>query len=165
MLSLAEIARRTGLPKPTLHRLLAALDVLGLVEKAVEASDRVDAEKLERRLRKGEFTMDDLLAEFGRLRKMGSLADILAMLPAGILPKGLEVDPRELGRKEAIIRSMTPDERRRPERIDGSRRKRIARGSGVAVRDVNRLLDDYRAVKEMMKRLGKSSRLASLLRG
>jgi len=109
--------------------------------------------------------MDDLLAEFGRLRKMGSLADILAMLPAGILPKGLEVDPRELGRKEAIIRSMTPDERRRPERIDGSRRKRIARGSGVAVRDVNRLLDDYRAVKEMMKRLGKSSRLATLLRG
>ena len=146
-------------------RILGMGDVLGLVEKAVEASDRVDAEKLERRLRKGEFTMDDLLAEFGRLRKMGSLADVLAMLPAGILPKGLEVDPRELGRREAIIRSMTPDERRRPERIDGSRRKRIARGSGVAVRDVNRLLDDYRAMKEMMKRLGKSSRLASLLRG
>jgi signal recognition particle subunit SRP54 len=96
---------------------------------------------------------------------MGSLKDILAMLPGGMMPKDMTVDPKELGRKEAIIRSMTPLERRRPERLDGSRRKRIARGSGVAVRDVNRLLDEYRAMKEMMKRFGKSSRLASLLRG
>ncbi len=146
-------------------RILGMGDILGLVEKASEASDRIDAEKLEKKLRRGEFTMDDLLAEFGRLRKMGPLSDILGMLPGRMVPKGVTVDPKELGRKEAIILSMTPDERRRPERIDGSRRRRIAKGSGVSVRDVNRLLDDYRAMREMMKRIGKSSRLASLLRG
>lgn len=152
-------------PARMASRILGMGDVLGLVEKAAEASEKVDAEKLERKLRKGEFTLDDLLEEFGRLKKMGSLKDILAMLPGGMIPKNLTVDPKELGRKEAIIRSMTPEERCRPEKIDGSRRKRIARGSGVAVRDVNRLLEEYRAMKEMMKRFGKSSRLASLLRG
>jgi signal recognition particle subunit SRP54 len=146
-------------------RILGMGDVVGLVEKAAEASGIVDAEKLERKLRKGEFTLDDLLEEFGRLKKMGSLRDILAMLPGGMVPREMNVDPRELGRKEAIIRAMTPWERRRPEKIDGSRRRRIAGGSGVPVRDVNRLLDEYRAMKEMMKRFGRSSRLTSLLRG
>ncbi len=151
-------------PSRMAGRILGMGDVVGLVEKAAGAAGLEDALEMEKKLRRGEFTMSDLLGEFERLRKLGPLSDLLAMLPGGMIPKGVTVDPRELARKEAMIRAMTPGERLRPERIDGSRRKRIARGTGVSVSDVNRLLQEFRTMKEMMKRLGGRRGLASLLR-
>lgn len=145
-------------------RILGMGDIVGLVEKATLATAEEDARKAGARLRRGSFTLEDLLAEFERLRKMGPLQDLLAMLPGGLLPKGYAPDPRELARREAVIRSMTPEERRRPEIIDGSRRRRIARGSGTAVREVNRLLDEFRTMRDVMKRMGRSPKLASLFR-
>ncbi len=139
-------------------------DIVGLVEKAQDIANVEEAMQLERKLRKAEFTLEDFAGELGKLRRMGPLQDILALLPGKALPPGASVDPSQFVKMEAIISSMTPSERRDPERIDGSRRKRIARGSGTTVRDVNRLLQEFRAMKTMLKRVKKAGRLNSLFR-
>jgi len=135
-------------------RILGMGDVLSLIEKAEQTFDEKEAEKAARKLEKGQFTLDDFLEQFQMLKRMGPLKDILAMLPgAGSALRDVEVDDRDLARVEAIIRSMTPEERQKPKIIGGSRRKRIAAGSGTNPQDVNRLLKQFADAQKMMKQL------------
>jgi signal recognition particle subunit SRP54 len=138
-------------------RILGMGDVLSLIEKAQENVDLESAQKLEKRLREQTFTLSDFLEELKRLKKMGPLDDLLKMIPgfSKAAMKGLKVDGEQFGEAEAIINSMTIDERMRPQMIDGSRRKRIARGSGTNVQAVNRLLKQFQEMKKMMKVFGK----------
>ncbi|WP_373498544.1 signal recognition particle protein [Desulfococcus sp.] len=133
-------------------------DVLTLIEKAQSMIDEDKAAELEKKLRKSQFTLDDFRDQMVQIRKMGSLTDLIGMIP-GMKKnkqfKDLDVDERELVRVEAIINSMTPHERAHHQVINGSRRKRIARGSGTQVQDVNRLLKNYTQVMKMIKKLNK----------
>src|SRR5436190_12832231 len=142
-------------PDRVASRILGMGAVLSLVEKAQEAVDQKKAEELVRKLREDAFTLDDFREQLKQLRSMGPLDQILGMLPFGKMlkgaPKELDAEQADIGRFDAIISSMTPDERRRPEVINGSRRQRIARGSGTSVQDVNRLLKQYAQLRKMMK--------------
>ncbi len=133
-------------------------DVLTLIEKAQNVVDEKKAAELEKKLRKSEFSLEDFRDQMLQIRKMGSLSDIIKMIPGmGKLKqmKNLDMDEKELVRMEAIINSMTPLERRRHGIINGSRRKRIAKGSGTRVQDVNRLLKNYTQLLKMLKKLNK----------
>ncbi len=142
-------------------RILGMGDVLSLIEKTQDAIEVGEAEKLEGRLRSQSFDLSDFLGEIRRLKKMGPLDDILKLIPgmSKSMPAGAAIDPRQLGRVEAIISSMTPEERKRPQLIDGSRRKRIARGSGTTVQDVNALLRQFEQMKKMMKTMGRMQKM------
>jgi signal recognition particle subunit SRP54 len=144
-------------PDRMASRILGMGDVLTLVEKAEAAVDKEDAEEMERRLMKGEFSFDDFLRSYKMLRRMGPLQGVLKLIPGlGSQLEGLdEVDERQLSRVEAIVLSMTPQERRFPHVIDGSRRQRIAKGSGATVQQVNQLLEARKQMAKMMKQLGK----------
>jgi signal recognition particle subunit SRP54 len=135
-------------------RILGMGDVLTLVERAQERLDLKKAADLEKKLRKDRFTLEDFLQQLQEMRKLGPLEEIVKMLPGVRLPADSRVDEREMKRTEAIILSMTRQERERPQIINGSRRKRIARGSGTTVQDVNRLLRQFEQAQQMMKRLG-----------
>jgi signal recognition particle subunit SRP54 len=138
-------------------RLLGMGDVLSLIEKAEEAIDETEAEKLEEKIRKGGFSLEDFRDQLKTLRKMGPLEHILGMLPGMGNLKQLaqnKPDERQLRRIEAIIGSMTLEERKYADLIDGSRRKRIARGSGTSVEDVNRLLKQFNEMQRMLKMVG-----------
>jgi signal recognition particle subunit SRP54 len=142
-------------PQRLASRILGMGDVLSLVEKAQEAFDASEAERLQERLKKNRFDLADFRDQLRQVRKMGPLENVLSMVPglAGRIPTGAELDEGGLKRVEAIIDSMTPKERRAPRIIDGSRRRRIAKGSGTTVQDVNRLLRDFEEMERMMKRL------------
>jgi signal recognition particle subunit SRP54 len=132
-------------------------DVLTLIERAEEAIDTQEAEKLEAKIKKGGFSLEDFRDQLKTLKKMGPLEHILGMLPGMGSMKQLadqKPDERQLGRVEAVINSMTPDERKHADIIDGSRRKRIARGSGTSVEDVNRLLKQFIEMQRMLKVVG-----------
>jgi signal recognition particle subunit SRP54 len=135
-------------------RILGMGDVLTLVERAQERLDHTKAEALEKKLRKSAFTLEDFLGQLQEMKKMGPLDELVKMLPGVRLPAGAAVDEKQLRQTEAIIQSMTPGERNRPQIIDGSRRKRIARGSGTTVQDVNRMLRQFEQAREMLKRFG-----------
>ncbi len=142
-------------PDRMASRILGMGDVLTLIEKAEAAVEADEQAELEQRLRAGEFTFDDFLASYKMLRRMGPIKGVLSMIPGvGKQLQGLEVDERELGRVEAIILSMTPRERSLPHVIDGSRRQRIARGSGTTVQEVSRLLNARKEMQKLMKRMG-----------
>ena len=146
-------------PERMASTILGMGDVLTLIEKAQATVDEKKAAELERKLRKSQFTLEDFRDQMVQIRKMGSLSDLLKMIPGvggSKQLKNLNVDDRELVRIEAIINSMTPEERRRHAVINGSRRKRIAGGSGTSIQDVNRLLKNYTQVMKMMKKLNKS---------
>ena len=139
-------------PERLASRILGMGDVLSLIEKAEEFVDKDKAEELERKMRKAEFGLDDMLDQLNSIRKMGSLSSVLGMLPGvGKQLKNAKVDEGQLDRVEAIILSMTPAERSNPKLINGSRRVRIAAGSGVSVTEVNALLKQYEQMKKMMK--------------
>jgi len=144
-------------PDRMASRILGMGDVLTLVEKAEAAVDKEEAEDMERRLMKGEFSFDDFLRSYKMLRRMGPLQGVLKMIPGlGNQLEGMEnVDEKQLGRVEAIVLSMTPQERRFPHVIDGSRRQRIAKGSGTTVQQVNQLLEARKQMAKMVKQLGK----------
>lgn len=147
-------------PDRMASRILGMGDVLTLIEKAQSVVDEKQAAELEKKLRKSQFTLEDFRNQMVQIRKMGSLADLLKMMPGiGNIKqlKNLEVDDKELVKIEAIINSMTPLERQKHTIINGSRRKRIARGSGTRVQDVNQLLKNYTQVMKMMKKLNKGS--------
>jgi signal recognition particle subunit SRP54 len=131
-------------------------DVLGLIERVEEAVDREQGEELVRRVRRGEFTLEDYREQMMQLRRMGPLDQVLSMLPGAGSLRGVDVDAgeTEMGRAIAIIGSMTSLERCDPSIINGSRKKRIARGSGNAVEDVNRLLKQFTQARKLMKGLG-----------
>ena len=140
-------------------RILGMGDVLSLIEKAEEVSDADQAKELERKIRKQEFTLEDFLQQMRQVRKMGPLSNLIGMMPGmGKAMKEIRsanMDEAELDRLEAIILSMTPAERAKPDLIDGSRRKRIAQGSGTTVAAVNQLVKQFGQMKKMMAQLAK----------
>ncbi|MGH2996346.1 MAG: signal recognition particle protein, partial [Gaiellaceae bacterium] len=143
-------------PDRMASRILGMGDVLTLIERAEEAAEQDEAEEMERRLRAGQFTFDDFLQSYRMMRRMGSLKSVVGMIPGlGKHMQGVNVDDRELARIEAIVLSMTADERRRPEIINGSRRARIARGSGTTVQQVNQLMAARKQMQKVVKQLGK----------
>jgi len=146
-------------PDRMASRILGMGDVLTMIEKAQDAIDEKKAAELEKKLRKSEFTLDDFRDQMLQIRKMGSLSDLIKMIPGMSSMKqmkNLEVDENELVKIEAIINSMTPLERRQHTIIKGSRRKRIAKGSGTSVQDINKLLKSYTQVQKMIKKINKS---------
>ncbi len=155
-------------PDRVASSILGMGDVLSFIEKAQATVDEQQAADLEKKLQKNEFTLEDFRDQMVQIRKMGSLGDLMKMIPGlGKMKqmKNLEVDDRELVRIEAIINSMTPEERRKHGIINGSRRKRIARGSGTRVQDVNKLLKNYTQVMKMVKKLNQSGGMRGLGRG
>ncbi len=144
-------------PDRMASRILGMGDVLSLIEKAEATIDQADAVKMGKRMLSAEFTLEDFQAQMEQMKKLGPLDQILQMMPGANKIKGLDkikVDEKHLQRIEAMIKSMTPEERRRPEIIDGSRRKRIAAGSGVKVQDVNKLLKQFEESRKLLKQLG-----------
>ncbi|MDZ7261083.1 MAG: signal recognition particle protein [candidate division KSB1 bacterium] len=146
-------------PDRMASRILGMGDVVSLVEKAQQAVDQEAAERLEKKLRKQEFTLEDFYDQLQQIKKMGPLDQLLGMIPGlgGKALQGLQVDERSIIKIEAMINSMTPEERRRPQIIDGSRRKRIAKGSGTTVQDLNQLLKQFQMMQKMMKNMSRFS--------
>jgi signal recognition particle subunit SRP54 len=146
-------------PDRIASRILGMGDIVSLVERAAETIDKEDAEKLAAKVRKGQFDMDDLLSQLRQLRKMGGLSGLMGMLPGAMQAKAAmskaKIDEKQLKRQEAVILAMTPKERRNPDLIHASRKKRIAKGSGVQVQDVNKLLKQHADMLKMMKRVNK----------
>ena len=134
-------------------------DVVGLVERAAQVIDQEEAEAQAKKMLKGQFTLEDMADQIGQLRKMGDLKGLMGMMPGmGKMKKQIanaDIDEKKIARQEAIIRSMTPKERKNPKLINGSRRKRIAAGSGTSVTEVNRLLKQFTQMSKMMKKMGK----------
>ena len=145
-------------------RILGMGDVVGLVEKAAEAVDEQEAARLEHKLRRASFDFNDFLAQFKMMRKMGPLENILGMLPGLSNVQGLSVDEKQLKRTEAIVLSMTSDERARPDILNARRRQRIARGSGNTVTEVNNLLRRFDQMRKMMKSAGKMKKMMAQLK-
>ena len=143
-------------------------DVVGLVEKASEVVDQKEAEAMAKKMMKGQFTLDDMAQQFAQIKKMGNLEGLLGMMPGAQNIKkqmaGANIDDKMIGRQEAIIRSMTKKERQNPKVLNGSRRRRIAEGSGTTVQDVNRVLKQFKQMGQMMKKAGKMGK-KGLLRG
>ena len=146
-------------PERLAGRILGMGDVVGLVEKAAETIEIEDAERLERKLRSASFDFNDFLAQFKMLRKMGPLENVLGMLPGMSNVQGLSIDEKQLKRTEAIVLSMTSEERTRPDILNARRRQRIARGSGSTVTEVNDLVRRFDQMRKMMKNAGKMKKM------
>ena len=139
-------------PDRIASRILGMGDVLTLIEKAQEAVSEEEAKKLEKAFKENSFTFEDYLAQIENIKKMGNLKDIIAMIPGlASKVKNLDVDESQLKKNKAIIQSMTPRERRNPDLIKSSQRKRISEGSGTTIQEVNMLLRQFEQTKEMMK--------------
>jgi signal recognition particle subunit SRP54 len=147
------------IPERLAGRILGMGDVVGLVERAAEAVDEEEATRLERKLRTASFDFNDFLAQFKMMRKMGPLENILGMLPGMSNVQGLSVDEKQLKRTEAIVLSMTSEERTHPDILNARRRQRIARGSGNTVTEVNQLLRRFGQMRKMMKSAGKMKKM------
>jgi signal recognition particle subunit SRP54 len=146
-------------PERLASRILGMGDVLTLIERAQSALDHKEAERQAERLTRGEFTLEDLAEQLTLVRRMGPLGKILDLMPGGLAGAAGAVDAsqaeRQLSRTQAIVRSMTPDERRRPEILNGSRKRRVAAGSGATVQEVNQVLRQVREMRRLMKQVGK----------
>ena len=153
-------------PARVASRILGMGDVVSLVEKAAATIEKEDAEALEAKMLKGQFDLDDLAKQFRQMRKMGGMDGLMALLPGvGKVKKQMaeaNINDTMLARQEAIILSMTKKERRKPDLLNGSRRKRIAAGAGVQVQDVNRLLKQYMQMAQMMKKMGKMQKKGAM---
>src|SRR6266478_5623229 len=147
------------IPERLAGRILGMGDVIGLVEKAAEAVEVEDAARLERKLRTASFDFNDFLAQFKVMRRMGPLENILGMLPGMSNVQGLSIDEKQLKRTEAIVLSMTNEERTRPDILNARRRQRIARGSGSTVTEVNDLVRRFDQMRKMMKNVGKMKKM------
>jgi signal recognition particle subunit SRP54 len=157
-------------PDRMAQRILGMGDVMSLIEKAEREFDETEAIQLERKLRRNEFGLDDFLDQLRTIRRMGPLTGLLSMIPglgSAQQMQDMKVDERELDRIQAIILSMTPEERRRPELIKGSRRLRIARGSGTNVQHVNRLVKQFGQMRKVMRQVGRGKMpdIGALTRG
>ena len=155
-------------PDRLASRILAMGDVLTLIEKAQDAVDEDRAKEMERKFRQASFDLEDFLEQIQSVRKMGSLSQIMEMIPGmGQMSKQLpagDLDESRIERIEAIIRSMTPDERQRPEILNGSRKRRISRGSGTTPQDINQLLNQFKQTQKLVKQVSRSRNPASLLK-
>src|ERR1051325_1309357 len=154
-------------PERMASRILGMGDVVSLVEKAAEAVDLEDAKKLEEKMRKGQFTLEDFLEQMRAMKKLGSLESIVGMLPGGdqIKPEELDQQQKEFKRMEGIICAMTPQERRNPNLLNAKRRIRIANGSGVKVAEVNTLMNKFAQMQQMMKKFGKMQKMMGRMGG
>ncbi|MGO8904562.1 MAG: signal recognition particle protein [Solirubrobacteraceae bacterium] len=144
-------------PDRMAQRILGMGDVMSLIEQAERQFDEDEAVELQRKLRRNQFGLDDFLSQLKTIRRMGPLTSLLGMIPglSGAQMQNMKVDERELDRIQAIILSMTPEERRRPELIKGSRRLRIARGSGTSVQQVSRLVKQFEQTRKVMRQIGR----------
>ncbi|MBT5706098.1 MAG: signal recognition particle protein [Verrucomicrobia bacterium] len=155
-------------PERMATRILGMGDVVSLVERAAEAVDIDDAKKLEEKMRKGEFTLEDFLDQLRQMRKLGSLESIVGMLPGGgDMLKGADMgkQEKEFSRMEAMICAMTPTERSKPQILNAKRRQRIAAGSGVRVTELNNLLNRFGQMRKMMKKMGKYQKMMKKMGG
>jgi len=155
-------------PERMASRILGMGDVVSLVEKAVEAVDEDDARKLEEKMRKGEFTLEDFLAQLRQMKKLGPLEQLVGLLPGGaqaLQGADMSKSEKEFRRMEAMICAMTPKERQAPAILNASRRRRIAAGSGVSVTELNTLLNRFNQMQQMMKKMGKFKKLMSRMGG
>jgi signal recognition particle subunit SRP54 len=147
-------------------RILAMGDVLTLIERAQQTVDETQAKEMERKFRQASFDLEDFLEQIQSVKQMGSLDQIMEMIPGmGKMAKRMptEFDDNQMRKVEAIIRSMTAEERRRPEVLNGSRRRRIARGSGTTAQDINQLLNQFRQTQKMMRQFSRSRNPKSLM--
>jgi len=145
-------------PDRMASRILGMGDIVSLVEKAQQDVDIKDAEKLEEKMRQNTFDLEDFKQQLKQLKSMGPLGDIMSMIPGAKAIKDVDIDEKRLTRIEAIINSMTLVERQKPQILNGSRRKRIAMGSGTKVQDVNQLIKQFRSMRKMMKKFGKMNK-------
>ena len=153
-------------PNRMAERILGMGDVLSIIEKAEEAFDENEAIELEKKLRKQEFDLDDYLTQLRQIKKMGSFSSLLKMLPGANKLGDIKVDDHEFVKIEAIICSMTQKERRNPKILNGSRRQRIAAGSGTTVQDVNKFMKSFEMTQKMMKQMkGKKGVMKKALKG
>jgi signal recognition particle subunit SRP54 len=140
-------------------RILGMGDVVSLVERAAESIDQAEAEKIARKMQKGEYDLEDMAQQLKQMRKMGGMEGLMGMLPGVAKMKkqmaGANLDPKALIRQEAIISSMTPQERRNPKVLHASRKRRVAAGSGTSVQDINKLLKQHQTMAKMMKQVSK----------
>ncbi len=149
----------TFVPDRLAGRILGMGDIVGLVEKAAEAIDEEEAARMEKKLRTASFDFNDFLAQFKMMKKLGPLENILGMLPGMGNMKDLNVDEKQIKRTEAIVLSMTDEERRRPDILNARRRQRIAAGSGSSVTQVNDLLQRFNQMRKLMKNAGKMKKM------
>ncbi len=152
-------------PDRMASRILGMGDVLSIVEKAEEALDLEEAEKLEKQLQKNKFDLDDYLIQLRQIKKMGSVSSLLKMLPGADKLKDVKVDDKEFIRIEAIITSMTAKERKNPSLLNASRRKRIAKGSGTQVHDINKFMESFEAMQKMMKQMKTKGGMRRIMKG
>jgi signal recognition particle subunit SRP54 len=156
-------------PERMATRILGMGDVVSLVEKAAEAVDLDDAKRMEEKMRKGQFTLEDFLEQLRQMKKLGSLESIVGMLPGGaemLKQQGdLSKQEKEFKHMEAMICGMTPQERRSPQILNAKRRVRIAKGSGVTVTEVNSMLNKFAQMQQMMKKMGKFSKMMGRMGG
>jgi signal recognition particle subunit SRP54 len=156
-------------PERMATRILGMGDVVSLVEKAAEAVDLDDAKRMEEKMRKGQFTLEDFLEQLRQMKKLGSLESIVGMLPGGaemLKQQGdLSKQEKEFKHMEAMICGMTPQERRSPQILNAKRRQRIAKGSGVSVTELNSMLNKFAQMQQMMKKMGKFSKMMARMGG
>jgi len=151
-------------PERMADRILGMGDIVSLVEKAQEQFDQEEARKLSKKIAKNQFDFDDFLSQIGQIKKMGNIKDLAGMIPGmGKMMKNIDVDDDAFKGIEAIIKSMTPDEKKEPKIINGSRRKRIAAGSGTDIQEVNRLIKQFDETKKMMKMMKNGKGMAGLM--
>ena len=155
-------------PERMASRILGMGDVVSLVEKAAEAVDLDEAKRMEEKMRKGQFTLEDFLGQMRQMKKLGPLESLIGLLPGGaeaIKQTDMSKSEQEFRRMEAMICGMTPIERRNPQILNASRRKRIAKGSGVTVTELNNLLNRFGQMQQMMKKMGKFQRMMGKMGG
>ena len=152
-------ALETFHPNRMAERILGMGDVVTLVERAQQVIDEKDAKRLEEKIKKNKFDLEDFLGQIAQIRKMGNVKDLLSMVPGmGKSLKGVDIDDNAFDQVEAIIRSMTPKERENPRMLDSSRKKRIARGSGTQIEEVNKLLKQFEEMKKVMQMMNKGGK-------
>lgn len=154
-------------PDRMASRILGMGDMLSFIEKAEASIDQKKAEELEKKVKHAKFDLEDFLDQLQQVKKMGPLSQIMDMIPGGSkimrnMPSNANLDERKLRRVEAIVQSMTPEERRFPEIIDGSRKRRIARGSGTTPQDVNQLLNQFRQMQKLIKQIGSGKKIPKM---
>jgi signal recognition particle subunit SRP54 len=155
-------------PERMASRILGMGDVVSLVEKAAEAVDLDEAKRLEEKMRKGQFTLEDFLDQLRQMKKLGSLESIISMLPGGsevLKNSDLSKQEKEFTHMEALICGMTPQERKNPHILNAKRRQRIAKGSGVSVAELNTMLNKFAQMQQMMKKMGKLQKMMTRMGG
>jgi len=154
-------------PERMASRILGMGDVVSLVERAAEAVDLDEAKRMEEKMRKGQFSLEDFLDQLRQMKKLGSLESIVGMLPGGnqIKPEELTAQEKDFRRMEGMICAMTPQERRSPQILNARRRLRIANGSGVKVSELNNLLNKFSEMQQMMKKFGKMQKMMGQMGG